>query len=152
MLIILTLAFIWGHSCMPREQSGEESSFVKEVIDAVIQSVTGNESLDISEAVVRKSAHLFEFGFIGIEFALWVMLSEKMSSNRKGRKIFVFALIFSVLTASIDETIQIFSGRYPSVFDVCLDTVGAAAGIGILLLIRKLHLKKHSKRESASNA
>ena len=151
-LIILTLAFIWGHSCMPRPKSTEESRFVKGILDSVIDGFGFGEILRISEAVLRKFAHLFEYCVLGAQLALFFSLSEKETINKKSRIIFLAALIPSVLTGILDEIIQIFSGRYSSVFDVCLDAVGAAAGIGIMLLIRKLYLKKHSKRESASNA
>ena len=48
-------------------------------------------------------------------------------------------LLFALLTAVTDETIQTFSlERYPSVMDVWIDTAGACVGIAALLVLHSL--------------
>jgi VanZ family protein len=137
-LIILTLIVIWGHSCMPRAQSTEESSFVKELLDSMVQTVSGNQSFAIPEVVIRKSAHLLEYAFLGLELAVFFLL------NNKGKIRFALPFISALVVASIDETIQYFSGRYSSIFDVALDMVGASIAIGLIFLIRKIFKRKKS--------
>lgn len=160
-LLFLTVAFIWGHSCMPPAASTEESDFVKEIIDTVVQSVSGNQTFSMPEVVIRKSAHFFEYAVLGLEFAIFILLFAKapVSENKKepvntdsslkkaspgkipAKFIPVLPFICSLFIASIDETIQYFSGRYSSVFDVCLDFTGSTVAILIFMIIR------HSKRK-----
>lgn len=49
-------------------------------------------------------------------------------------------LLFVLLAAVMDETIQSFSlGRSPSVFDVWIDVAGGCTGIALLFLGAKIH-------------
>ena len=123
---------------MPRAQSTEESSFVKEIIDSMVQTVSGNQSFAIPEVVIRKSAHLLEYAFLGLELAVFFLL------NNKGKIRFALPFISALVVSSIDETIQYFSGRYSSIFDVALDMVGASIAIGLVFLIRKIFKRKKS--------
>ena len=123
---------------MPRAQSTEESSFVKELLDSMVQTVSGNQSFAIPEVVIRKSAHLLEYAFLGLELAVFFLL------NNEGKIRFALPFISALVVASIDETIQYFSGRYSSVFDVGLDMVGSSIAIGLIFLIRKIFSHKKS--------
>ncbi|MBR6383589.1 MAG: VanZ family protein [Lachnospiraceae bacterium] len=149
-IILLTVAIIWGHSFMTPEMSTEESSFVKEIVEAVVQSVSNNEAFVIPEVVIRKSAHFIEYAILGIELAILIAINikEPLTDDKKRgliKSIFSFyptAFIFSLLVASIDETIQYFTGRYSSFWDVLLDMTGASFSILVFLLLRALILRR----------
>ena len=113
-LLVLLLAFIWGHSCMPVDASRKESSTVLELLRPLLALLVGTENVTLH--LVRKLAHFTEFFCLGCVLAL--------------------------LTGFIDETIQIFSGRGPAIRDVWLDFSGAAAAILILAAVRLLSKRK----------
>ena len=150
-IIILTIAVIWGHSCMTRAKSTEESSFVKEIIDTVVQTVSGNQSFAIPEVVIRKSAHFFEYAVLGLELVIFIALNKSMYLNDDKKRgliknilcLYPTAFAISLFVASVDEIIQYFTGRYSSIWDVMLDMTGASFSILIFLLIKTLiHQKK----------
>ena len=149
-IILLTVIIIWGHSFMTPEMSTEESNFVKEIVEAVVQSVSNNEAFTIPEIVIRKSAHFFEYAVLGLELVILITVNKGEPINdvkKRGliKRIFSLyptAFVFSLFVAAVDETIQYFTGRYSSVWDVLLDLSGASFSIGIFLLIRSLINKK----------
>lgn len=148
-IIFLTVAVIWGHSCMTRAKSTEESSFVKEILDTVMQTVSGNQSFAIPEVLIRKSAHFFEYAVLGLELVLFITLnkSETLDEDKKRGPIKLLSLyptafVISLFVASVDEIIQYFTGRYSSIWDVMLDMTGASFSILIFLLIKSLIRRK----------
>ena len=132
-LLILLLAFIWGHSCMPMDTSEEESSAVLALLRPLLEAIAGPEKATLH--LVRKLAHFTEF------FCLGCVLALLLPFRGKGQ---LLAGGLSLLTGFIDETIQIFSGRGPAISDVWLDFSGAAAAILLLALARLL--KRRSAR------
>ena len=148
-IILLTVAIIWGHSFMTPEMSTEESSFVKEIVEAVVQSVSHNEAFVIPEVVIRKSAHFIEYAILGLELAILITINKSIPADDKKRSlikrilsIYPTTFILSLFIGAVDETIQYFTGRYSSIWDVLLDLSGASFSIGIFLLIRSLIRKK----------
>ena len=133
-LLILLLAFIWGHSCMPVAASQAESSRVLDLLAPLLGPILGPENVTMH--LVRKMAHFAEFCCLGL------LLAPLPPLTLRGR---LLAGNLALLTALVDETIQIFSGRGPAIADVWLDFAGAAAGIVLcsllLLLRRKLRTK-----------
>ena len=148
-IILLTVAIIWGHSFMTPEMSTEESNFVKEIVEAVVQSVSHNEAFVIPEVIIRKSAHFFEYAVFGLELAILITINKSIPADDKKRSlikrilsIYPTAFILSLFIGAVDETIQYFTGRYSSIWDVLLDLSGASFSIGIFLLLRSLIRKK----------
>ena len=148
-IILLTVAIIWGHSFMTPEMSTEESSFVKEIVEAVVQSVSNNETFTIPEVVIRKSAHFFEYAVLGLELVIFITINNHALTDDKKRgliksifSLYPTAFVFSLFVAGIDETIQYFTGRYSSVWDVLLDMTGASFSILVFLLLRALILRR----------
>ncbi len=129
-LLVLTLAVIWGQSFLSVKSSLRESKAVFTVVNAVKKTVSGGEKLPEKTTVtlIRKSAHAAEFALLGFEFLL---LFRKKPLLRK----LVFPLFFCVLCGLIDETIQLFNDRTSLVGDVWLDAGGALAGIALGLLL-----------------
>lgn len=140
--IVATLAFIWGHSIASRETSSAESGKVKGIIDGILVDISGNSQIGISEKIIRKAAHFFEYAVLGAEVTLFLLLfyhDRNLTFPQKFPfRIFFQSGLFSLCVAAIDETIQFFSGRYPSVFDVLLDFAGAVFAGCIVIVSYKM--------------
>lgn len=120
------LAFIWGNSLLPGQQSGELSGFVGDLIKKLLPFL----HLD-GMHLLRKAAHFTEFAALGLGFA-W--LFGMLCKNRLPA--LGLPLVCGASVAAIDETIQIFSpDRGPSITDVGIDTAGVITGILFLKLI-----------------
>ncbi len=127
LLIVLTLAFIWGNSFMDRTQSQEVSNGLLDNLRPFL-ALFGISPED--DHIFRKLAHFAEFGLLGTELSLLVLL-------HKGRcfKAFSYAALVSLFAAAADETIQFFTGRACQFSDVMLDFSGSICGIlGIWVL------------------
>lgn len=112
-LLILTLAFIWGHSCMPVSASAAESGRALELLRPILELFVGEDN--VTDHLVRKLAHFAEFGALGIQL---FFLQRDRSWERATRSV---GLAF--LTAFFDESIQMLSGRGDQIIDVWLDGV-----------------------------
>ena len=104
---------------------------------------TGFNMLEYLEKIVRKVAHFTEFFLLGSLsislFSLW------MNSGKKCMLIVFFQLVIS---AAFDEIHQFFvPGRYASVSDVILDTIGGMTGVICLYfwINRKRKVKKNER-------
>lgn len=123
---------IWGHSLLPAAQSSAESAWVMEAM-APLLALTGLAP-DLRHTLVRKLAHMTEFALLG---ALWTAALPpsgaggcSLEHSRASR-----VLPACVLTALADETIQLFvPGRSSQITDVWIDALGAAMGLGAVLL------------------
>ena len=135
-LIILTLALIWGHSLLGREASTEESGFVMELLEPVLEMVVGEGN--VTEFLVRKLAHFTEFFVLGLELLTFFAYRKPLFPQA-----FLLALTHGFFAAFLDETIQIFSGRGPMIQDVWLDVCGFAVGASLMLGI--MVWRKHRK-------
>ena len=126
-LIALTLAFIWSNSMQSRAVSGGMSGSLKTWLEQLLHT-------EISEFLLRKAAHFLEFAVLGI----------LLTGTFHGARNFTLAkpMLFAVLTAMTDETIQAFTpGRNCALSDVWLDAAGALTGAVLLWLIFKLRKK-----------
>ncbi len=135
-LLVLNLALIWGNSLIPGEISGKISGFVTELLGKLL-GLTPGESQG-GHGLLRKIAHFSEFaclgGLLGWRFAL---------GGKRGQTLVCQTLLGGLITACVDETIQIFvDGRGSSLIDVWIDFSGAAAGMLILLFGYDLITKK----------
>lgn len=146
---LFTLGFIWGHSMVPREESSEESGFVKEIIDEFVQSISGDATFSIPEKLVRKSAHFIEYAFLGLELALIFLTGKYVENTYKlPLRCYLQTGVFSLCTALIDETIQAFTGRWPALLDVLLDFVGSSSAIWITIVLFLFFKKIHNKKKA----
>ena len=125
-LILLTLALIWGHSLLGREASSEESGFVMELLEPVLEMVVGEGN--VTEFLVRKLAHFTEFFVLGLELLTFFAYRKPLFPQA-----FLLALTHGFFAAFLDETIQLFSGRGPMIQDVWLDVCGFAVGASLML-------------------
>ena len=138
-LLVCCLAFIWGNSLTNGEDSGNLSGGIMEWINTFLRlDASGADTL---HHFVRKGAHFTEFACLGLLLTwLFGMMGEK-----KGH-LFCMPLLFGMMAACMDETIQVFTpDRGPSPIDIWIDTCGVAAGITILLIGHYYICKKHTR-------
>lgn len=88
--------------------------------------------------LVRKSAHAFEYGVLGV----LVFRSLRLGSSRSVPASVGLALAFCAAVASTDETRQ-YLGIYTrmrtgTIHDVALDVCGAGVGLALALTVRAL--------------
>ena len=138
-LIGLLLAVIWGNSCLNGETSGQFSGWVADLLHAILPFLSSEN--EVGHFILRKLGHFSEFAALGL-LLRWMF---GMTINRKWLTL-VLPLGCAVMAAFIDETIQIFTpGRYSSIVDVGIDSLGALTGILVLqigwLLLRRLRRK-----------
>ncbi|MHC1786350.1 MAG: VanZ family protein [Christensenellales bacterium] len=134
-LIVLTLAFIWGNSLDNRETSSGKSDTIVALLKPLLMAVPvpALHTPDGMSAFVRKLAHFAEFFLLGAEMmalSLTLHRPEKLGPFR--------VLLLSLAAGLIDESLQFFSTRAPLLRDVLLDLFGALCGIVTLLLLRRI--------------
>ena len=140
-LLCLTLCFIWGNSILSKEISGAISHFIADII--------GGEqgSTDEGHHLVRKAAHFLEFASLGAAFLLWA----RETIENKGTRLALCAF-FGVFVPLVDETIQIFSQRGPSLTDVWIDVSGYVTGalicFAVICLIGQAVRRKADEKHS----
>ena len=159
-IIFLTLAFIWGHSMVPRPASADESGFFLKILYPVLSVIVGRDR--VTNHLIRKMAHFTEYFILGTELRLYqnVRFSDTAAAcrttsdagaacgtdpernesliNRFSRLLhgrMLTSVRYAFYIAFIDETIQIFSGRGPQIADVWLDVFGAFCGTVIISLL-----------------
>lgn len=147
LLICLNVAFIWGNSRMPAEES---SAFSQQIMDTCIRPILdflGEESLpDVAPEgggmhLLRKLAHFSEFLLLGANFCWLFHILEKKPIHR-----FSMPLLAGMLTALLDETIQLSSpGRSGQITDVWIDTAGLTLGILLVLTGYSIWTKHKNK-------
>ena len=116
-LIVGTVAFIFVNSALPPEVSAEQSGTVGGIIAEIIPPDTDLGAF--IQEYLRKIAHFTEYGLLGIEISLLVFFYFK-------RRILFGCSAAAVpfFIGFIDESIQILSGRGPSISDVWIDIGG----------------------------
>ena len=88
----------------------------------------------------RKSMHVFEY------FVLTLLLINALyQSGVRGKKVFLIALIISIIYACTDEYHQYFRERTSSYIDILIDTSGALLSIILLSIIIKIKKRKNIK-------
>lgn len=149
-LILLTLAFIFGQSMLPTLESGIQSDKISGALGNTAENIIGTGTSEKQEQVdsiktfihtyIRKFAHFFEYGLLGVEIALFVFFEYGNRGKKRFQmpfefKLCFFAVIFCILAAFIDESIQIVSGRVPAVLDIWLDLGGFSALFAVVFTV-----------------
>ena len=139
-LIVCMLVFIWGNSLLSREVSGAISDSLMDVMNRAAARLgmaedtftymydqDGDGVEEPTSHIVRKMAHVTEFLVLG---ALIVLRLESRGIRRA-----LTAFARGAAAGGLDEILQIFSHRGSAVSDVLIDTLGAALGISLALLL-----------------
>lgn len=129
-LIIIWMAVIMRFSGESADISGNRSArmlvgivnTVAPSADITLDNYEQIPALHNSERVVRKAAHMIEYGILTA--LIWSLLFGFRDLPRKYSYIFPVIIVFCL--GIIDEKNQTtIEGRYGSWFDVCVDTVSA---------------------------
>lgn len=131
MLVItgLYIIFIWWHSTLTAEESTVESTNVLLFVVNLLKGL--GFTPELTDHIVRKSAHFCEFALLGL-LTLW---SAYLNNKKIIRNLMPIGFV-CLATAVIDELVQIGSkGRSAEVTDVALDFCGAVTGVIIFLII-----------------
>ena len=140
LLIIITLGFIWGNSCVSQTDSAEGSENVFSIIKPIIDFLFGADTL--THGIFRKIVHFSEFFLLALEFNLLYVNIKRYSPKA------LFEIIsIGLFVAVIDESLQMLSGRGPMVADVLIDFSGYVACSLVFLLIRYAILKRREQKE-----
>jgi len=126
-LFVLWTLFIFTRSLLPAQMSNEESGWILMLLERIFPFA-------LSHHMVRKAAHFIEFAVLG--FLGRIAFSDR---RKKTWERIIFPLMICFMVAVCDETIQLFvEGRAGKIADVCLDVVGAIAGVlagGVMQLL-----------------
>jgi len=125
-LSVLLTAFIFGMSAETGEQSASLSLSLAQWVEGVLEAVfpAWNVDLDTLHLVIRKTAHVTEYGLLGILYVL-TLLSFRLP---------LWVAVAAGLAVAIgDEASQFLSeGRGPSLLDaLAFDFPGFLLGAGI---------------------
>lgn len=124
-LTFFILVFIWSNSLDDPEKSYSRSKKVMDFVSGILAGVFGeNHRITLFFiSHVRKIAHFVEYMFLGSA----VTFAMKMSRKTRLQNIYN-SLSFAVITAVVDEYIQIYTYRGSSVRDVVIDFSGYFMG------------------------
>ena len=126
LIIYLLVIFMFSH------QDAVTSTSTSDIIVNQIKKIDTLSKFDLS-FIVRKSAHFFVFGGLGLVF--YLNYSEYFSNKRL---LFFVSIISVIIYACFDEIHQTFiSGRSGQFSDVLLDSVGAFIVICMYIIINK---------------
>lgn len=133
--------FIFYNSMQNAKESTEMSGGILSLVCSFF-NITDQKMIDLTLFIVRKAAHMIEFSaqsfFLGMFF---FSKGKKLSSH------FIYVLFLGLLTACIDEFIQLFpEGRSGSVVDVWIDFSGTCIGLLISIFLNKI-IQKLTKKE-----
>ena len=137
---IACIAFIWGNSLLPAAQSAQASRSVLDLLDPILDQL--HIPKGDAHRVIRKLAHMSEFALLGL---LWSSLLIQLRRRSLSDCLFGAGTL-ALLTALVDETIQLFSpGRGSQVTDVWIDFCGACLGILAAHILRHISHRIHRK-------
>lgn len=136
-LVVVTFIFI--QSAFPGELSDAESN----VLVRFFADLTGMD-VDVLSVVIRKAAHFTEFAVLGMCLTLNVRDFYTLKGISLGNvHVWFISWLLGTAYAATDEIHQYFvPERACQLLDVCIDSVGVAAGAVIMLVIIKHRFKR----------
>jgi len=139
------MGVIFFFSSQPSDESSKVSGFVTEKLLDLSRLVFGEENAAViknfvfgNTLIIRKAGHVTEFLILGL---LMSSLLKRLLLN----KFVLTSIIFCTLYAVSDEIHQAFvPGRVPAVTDVLIDSVSAAIGVVVVLLLARRRSEQKS--------
>lgn len=124
MLGIFMHILILTQSLLPADLSSNQSGFIVDVLYPLVLGFGIDIEVDTFSFIIRKLAHFTEFFIIGV---FWYVIYAKYHSKIK---LVLIVLLHGLLTAVIDETVQLFvEGRSGELRDVLIDFSGVIIGV-----------------------
>ncbi|MBE7015385.1 MAG: VanZ family protein [Ruminococcaceae bacterium] len=134
-LTVLATAFIFSNSLKTAESSAQSSGNLVKIFDWFLGLFAYHPDINTLQNIVRKTAHFLEFSLQGF------LLCGSFSGKFKEKTVYV--LFFGLLTACVDEYLQLFfEGRGSQIQDVFIDFAGTAWGLVFCGAIDYLWRKK----------
>lgn len=148
-LTLLSMLYIFSNSLATGQEASGKRDGVVEVVEEVVEAVTGEEVTftQANKNVFSKLFHVFEF------CAFSFCLSTSIYLHRKGlRGAFQQILLCGVLTALADEQLQMLSPERGSrLSDVFVDLAGVLIGFFLCFCMMKIfHKGKKNGTDSAA--
>lgn len=149
-LAIVWMCIIFAFSAQTKEESGAVSeSFTYHMVSSTrtffhldLSDARVKEIADAIEGLVRKVAHMMEYGFLAVLLYIWIGQWE-MSFLRRGGT----AVGATAVYAATDEIHQLFvAGRSGRFSDVCIDSAGAVAGVLVFALLVRIVRRIQARR------
>ena len=138
LITVLTAMVIFRFSAQDSGQSNGLSQRIAGWVLGLLPVAETPESLVLANLILRKLAHFSAYALLGFGLA-------GVTERQKLVPAFPAVILLGGLFALSDEFHQSFSpGRSPSLWDVGLDTCGAAAGWGAFEIVRRIREKRGS--------
>ncbi len=120
-ITILWTLFIFTQSLLPGDISSDQSGFIVDVLYPLVNKMGLMIQVNDFSFLIRKLAHFTEYFILGL--LLCILYIETI-------KPWLIVIIHGTITASIDETIQLFTpNRSGEVRDVLIDISGVIIGM-----------------------
>lgn len=149
--VLLTMVMIYWFSAQNGAASGNLSGNLTRGLLGLFLDLEAMEPAALERllytagTVIRKLGHFTEFAILGFFLQLHIRQVGKRCPIR-GEVLLAWGA--GIAYAISDELHQGFvGGRHPAVTDVLIDSCGVLAGIGLLLLLMRLVLKKSRAAE-----
>ncbi len=142
-IVLLWMILIFRLSGQVAHKSNGLSLGITDFIINAFKSFWPGEAFDTGNLnhIVRKTAHFTAYLILGI-----LSCNALKQSGVNGWRKPVLALGLCILYAASDEVHQLFvAGRSGQPLDVFIDSLGAAAGIGIYTLLGKYSIVRNKK-------
>ncbi|MCH4119957.1 MAG: VanZ family protein [Atopobiaceae bacterium] len=135
--LLVWILFVWGHSLVAGPSSDADSlSWVARL--APVLDALGVVGVRARNHVVRKTAHFCEYLVLGL-----LDHAAMRPAWRRPRSRVLPAVLVAALVPCVDETIQLFvPRRLGSPADVLLDMCGAACGLALAAVVRRLRARR----------
>lgn len=146
-LSVAAVIFIFSNSLQPASVSGAVSGGLLEKVNAFL---TRAGLPGISEKLLRKTAHICEFGLLGLLTA-----GAAACISRVGNRRYLISLAFCIAVAGADEIIQYFvPGRACRFTDVLIDTSGVVFGtLAVAAMVRlSVDRKKRLQQKTSGDS
>ena len=128
-MVVMCVAFIFYNSSQVAEVSGEISGKVTALSNEALSYLPVD--ITLSEAIVRKLAHVAEFALLGLLFTFCLRVYT--------RRLIAFSawpLLFGLFIAVCDEFLQKFiPGRSGQIRDIFIDFIGVCGGTAAAIFI-----------------
>ncbi len=140
-LCLCSVVFIFYNSLLPPSESSEQSDAVGGFIESILP-----EGAPITEFLVenvRVAAHFAEFFALGSFVALILVFF-----SCRPIILAVPSVAAGIFVGLLDETVQIFSGRGPEIFDVWVDAFGYFTATAVVISVYFVIALVRRKREN----
>lgn len=115
--IVLTLAFIFAQSLLPPDTSSVQSGNVAKLLAEILD--VNSPVVHFAVTNIRKIAHFTEYGVLGVWVALLFLTCESRTAAKGA-----VSIAFGFGVGFFDESLQMLSGRGPTIADVWIDAAG----------------------------